>query len=303
LRKCLRAKNQSLTSTEICVSRHTSIVLSRVTAFHVTIFIGIARRVKLSHSPDKNMNWLISIGLGAVSLLTLIAGSITGFFSHDSPSIVHPPPLATPLSSNEIMPSSTITSSITGPVEGGERGALASGTPLEAGQAGTFCEAFSAIVPMASDGYAQPYDDFTDNKRVYDPSCLIYVGADPKTFVALSYYYKKDATHVWVDADVTGNNMMEPTLIADADPTTFSLIPDAGIRGDHGYSRQYTKDRYRVYQFGLESIAGADPATFTVNDASTYECPPYDAYDVRHFYLGGEIVSPPSTSVPESDCP
>jgi len=174
---------------------------------------------------------------------------------------------------------------------------------LEAGQAGTFCEAFSAIIPIASNGYAQAYDDFTDGKRVYDPSCLIYAGADPQTFVALSYYYKKDGTHVWVDADVTGNNMMAPTLIIDADPATFNLIPDTGIGGDHGYSRQYTKDRYHVYQFGLEIVVGADPDSFTVNDPPTYECPPYDAYDAHHFYRGGEIVPPPSTSTPESDCP
>jgi hypothetical protein len=199
-------------------------------------------------------------------------------------------------------------SSNTGHLEAGQRGTLSSDTPLvgplEAGEAGTFCEAYTAIIPIASDGIAQVYDDFTDGKRVYDPSCLIYPGADPKTFLALSYYYKKDSTHVWVDSDVTGNDMIAPMLIAGADPATFSLIPDTGVRSDHGYSKEYTKDKDHVYLSGLEIVAGADPATFAVNDPPGAPwCQPYDAYDAHHFYRGAEIVTPPSTSTPVSYCP
>jgi hypothetical protein len=58
--------------------------------------------------------------------------------------------------------------------------------------------------------------------HVYDPFCFVLPGADPKTFVALDYYYGKDTNGVW-SLDATGatddGELASERLIgADPDP-------------------------------------------------------------------------------------
>jgi hypothetical protein len=144
-----------------------------------------------------------------------------------------------------------------------------------------------------------PAFDHTDGTYVYDPSCLIYPSADPKTFVPLSPYYKKDETHVYEDGDTTGNNPDPPTLIVGADPATFTLIADPS--GITGYSSEYTKDKDKVFVYGEFAIPGANPATFAVDHPpGGTPCHPYDAHDANHLYERGALV--PLSSESSSTC-
>jgi len=134
--------------------------------------------------------------------------------------------------------------------------------------------------------------------HVYDPFCFVLPEADPKTFVALDYYYGKDANGVWI-LDATGatdDGQLASEQLIGADPATFTLIPDLeDVGNNNGYENEafsvmYTKDSKHVYYYDTP-VLGADPSTFTIHD------PPlrlgscfYDANDASNKYYYGRLV-------------
>jgi hypothetical protein len=129
------------------------------------------------------------------------------------------------------------------------------------------CHAGTAVVDLEHERYPA----IRTASNVYNESCYPFVGADPKTFVALSAYYSKDATHVWYDGGPAGNTILPPIEIPCADPLSFTLIQDPNEF--EGFSAAFTKDKSHVYDFG-ELMQGVDPTTFVItsnaNGIETY---------------------------------
>jgi len=175
--------------------------------------------------------------------------------------------------------------------------------------------------PITADNLADcesgtPVIDLEGNKsgaiksatRVYDNHCNLLIGAKPQDFVALDFWYGKDAAGVWQLANPQGEAPRIATLIEGADPTTFALNSDYGEGNlaefpNERFSPIYEKDKSHVY-FEQLPIAGADPATFMVVDPpQRYEpLPPnfagdpnlygvFNAKDSMHKYLNGELIT------------
>jgi hypothetical protein len=125
--------------------------------------------------------------------------------------------------------------------------------------------------------------------HVYDSSCDLFVGANPKTFVALDLSYAKDGDGVWYYGAAAGNTLLPPTKIEGADPATFTPIAD--LHAFWGFS-SYAKDKNHVYIYA-NIVGGADPATFTIDDppkeTTVFGCV-FDAHDANNLYrFGGRL--------------
>jgi hypothetical protein len=139
-----------------------------------------------------------------------------------------------------------------------------------------------------------------DAQHVFNGECGILAGATPSTFVALDYYYGKDATGIWLLANPSedGGEPISWQIIG-ADPSSFALLPDPenepnptfDITGPsfEGFSWTYTKDKKHVYNLG-QLVPQADPTTFVVVDPPESNQYNIDAHDNTFTYFDGKVV-------------
>jgi DKNYY family len=174
------------------------------------------------------------------------------------------PPMIT---STSVVPATVATTSSTGAPAAGDTASFLPGLAEE--------NSFSAQnLPPVIDVEGNQSLAVKDATHVYglqvdEEAYYLLPGADPNTFIAIDYEYGKDSTHVWLlggsGADDEGG--LTPGQIIGADPATFAPLPDwYGGYESEGFSNLYAKDKNHVYVDGTV-IDGADPATFTVDDA------------------------------------
>jgi DKNYY family len=131
-----------------------------------------------------------------------------------------------------------------------------------------------------------------DTVHVYGQYCYALANANPNTFIALDYYYGKDANGVWLLADPTPYGVLIPAQIVGADPATFTLIPDRNYNSGfpvEALSGIYTKDKNHVYVYGA-IMAGADPDAFMIDDPPTITACEFDANESYLKYYRGQMV-------------
>lgn len=131
----------------------------------------------------------------------------------------------------------------------------------------------------------------TDIEYVYDSNCNVLPGADPKSFIALDYYYGKDIRGVWILENPSENGEVKSIQIVGADPASFTLIPvdNRAPSDDEGFSKEYTMDKNHVYSFG-QLIDGADPASFAVDSPPRVTSCTFDSHDSHLQFYRGAIV-------------
>ena len=134
-----------------------------------------------------------------------------------------------------------------------------------------------ATFTVLSNGYAKDADS------VYDDGVVTQF--DPSTFVVLDDVYAKDSTKVYLQEGYGG--LGETGFITGADAPTFKVLSLNTSTFDNPH--EYAEDANHVY-FGLDVVAGADPATFTLCNSKTQSCQNYDASDKNHQYDSGEVV-------------
>lgn len=153
----------------------------------------------------------------------------------------------------------------------------------------TDCQAGSHVVDLEGN----PSGAIESATHVYNGNCDLLVGATPSNFVALDYYYGKDASNVWLLANPSEEGSPPWGPMPGADPATFTLISDPQSLGAFGYSEYfsniYTKDKTHVYVFG-QLLDGADPATFAIHFPSGTTTCQFDAFDSSHKYYRGELA-------------
>lgn len=134
----------------------------------------------------------------------------------------------------------------------------------------------------------------TDGRFVYHSDDVVW-GADPRSFVILSYSYARDDRHVYTSGkQVTGADSQSFIPLDDyyakdnkhvfyngmtvqgANPAVFVILDNF-----------YTKDSTQVYYNGTHLI-DADPQTFTTSD---YYKNGYDAKDKTHYYNTGQSIT------------
>lgn len=138
-----------------------------------------------------------------------------------------------------------------------------------------------------------------NSEHVFDYYCHVLVGANPKTFMALDFFFGKDDRGVWMLANPSDEWDNFTPRIRGADPETFTLLRHAGRTSiyDEGYSDAYSKDVNHVYYFG-QIVIGADPQSFVVDDAAPKESPTatkwdvFDARDKNGRFYRGVLVTP-----------
>ena len=122
--------------------------------------------------------------------------------------------------------------------------------------------------------------------HVYDAYCDILAGANPGTFVALDFYYGRDANGVWILDNPSEEGSLISVQIVGADPATFTLIPGPA---NEGFSDFYTKDKNHVYDLG-QTVGVADPETFAIDIPPQVTTCQFDAHDDYLKFYRGQIV-------------
>lgn len=138
----------------------------------------------------------------------------------------------------------------------------------------------------------------SDSEYVFDYYCNVLDGAQSKTFIALDFYFGKDASGVWMLVNPSDEwDNFQPRIVG-ADPRTFSLLPHSGGASiyDEGYSRIYSKDANHVYYLG-QIVPEADAQSFVVDDVIPKETPTstkWDNFDAQdrggRFYRGVSVT-------------